>query len=107
MNVDFDNPPTPVGSRTVNGFMTPAAGVIMGTGGRCWVKITDNDEAPYSLPNDPLMDRDGIVYLRVMGIQKVGAGQVSTYGGTVKNSTGKSLKRYSFRWCNWRRRSDC
>ena len=89
MNVDFDNPPTPVGTRTINGLMTPAAGVPIGTGGRYWVRITDNDndEAPYSLANDPLTDRDGIVYLRVMGIQKVGAGQISTYGGTVKNST--------------------
>ncbi|MDA2934745.1 hypothetical protein MYX82_10440 [Acidobacteria bacterium AH-259-D05] len=87
MNVDFDNPPTPIGTRTVNGLLTPAAGTTLGTGGRYWAKITDNkDEAPLGSSDDPLVDQDGTIYLRVMGIQRVGAGQISTYGGTVKNS---------------------
>ncbi|MDA2934828.1 hypothetical protein MYX82_10870, partial [Acidobacteria bacterium AH-259-D05] len=124
MNVDFENPPTQIGTRTVFGLLTPAAGVDLGGGGRYWVKITDNndgdgidedlatdtdgdsdptndlfvdDEDGVDADNDGLddangdpmdkvFDTDGIIYMRVMGIQRVGAGQVSAYGGTVKNS---------------------
>ncbi|MDA2934747.1 pilus assembly PilX N-terminal domain-containing protein [Acidobacteria bacterium AH-259-D05] len=82
MNVDFDNPPTSIGTRTVNGLLTPAAGTTLGTGGRYWAKITDNDDGDSDLTTDV----DGKIYLRVMGIQRIGAVQVSTYGGNVKNS---------------------
>ena len=81
MNVDFNDPPTPIGTRTVNGLLTPAGGVSLGSG-RYWAKITDNDDGD----GDLTADVDGKVYLRVMGVQRIGGGQVSTYGGTVKNS---------------------
>ncbi|MDA2934824.1 pilus assembly PilX N-terminal domain-containing protein [Acidobacteria bacterium AH-259-D05] len=82
MNVDFDNLPTQIGTRNVNGLLTPAGGTTLGTGGRYWAKLTDNDDGD----SDLTVDADGKVYLRVMGIQKIGGGQVSTYGGTSKNS---------------------
>ena len=82
MNVDFDDPPTPIGTRTVNGLLTPPTGEVTSAGGRHWVKLSDNDDGDADL----MVDADGRFYLRVMGIQSNGAGQASTYGGTVKNS---------------------
>ncbi len=84
MNIDFENPPTRMADRTVNGFLTPGEGVSMGVGGRYWAKISDNDDGDSDLTTDV----DGLVYLRAIGIQRIGAGQISTYGGTVKNSVG-------------------
>jgi len=84
INIDFENPPSQITTRTVNGFLTPAEGIPLGDGGRYWAKITDNDDGDGDLTSDV----DGIVYLRALGIQRIGAGQISTYGGTVKNSVG-------------------
>ena len=81
---------------------------------RYWVKITDNndgDEIDEDLitdtdgdsdptndlyvddedgigadPVDSQYDTDGTIYMRVLGAQPLGAGQTSTYYGTVKNS---------------------
>ena len=83
MNVDFDNLPAQLGTRTVKGLMTDVAGEVLPNGGRYWVKLTDNDDGDSDLDTD----QDGTVYMRVLGIQPLGAGQASTYGGTVKNST--------------------
>ncbi len=82
MNVDFENLPTQIGTRTVNGFLTPAGGVPFGTGGRYWAKTTDNDDGD----GDLTVDTDKTVYLRVVGIQRNSGGQVSIYGGNVQNS---------------------
>jgi hypothetical protein len=82
INVDFDHPPSPIATRNVNGLLTPASGNTLPTGGRFWAKISDNDDGD----GDLTADVDGQVYLRVIGVQRNGAGQVSTYGGTVKNS---------------------
>jgi hypothetical protein len=84
MNIDFENPPSRMATLTVNGFLTPGEGVSLADGGRYWAKISDNDDGD----GDPTSDVDGIVYLRALGIQRIGAGQISTYGGTVKNSVG-------------------
>lgn len=84
MNIDFENPPSRMATLTVNGFLTPGEGISLGDGGRYWAKISDNDDGD----GDPTSDVDGIVYLRALGIQRIGAGQISTYGGTVKNSVG-------------------
>jgi hypothetical protein len=84
MNIDFDNPPTRMATLTVNGFLTPGEGIPLGGGGRYWAKVSDNDDGDGDLTSDV----DGIVYLRALGIQRIGAGQISTYGGTVKNSVG-------------------
>ena len=82
MNVDFENPPSPIGTRNATEFLTPAGGVSLGSGARYFAKITDNDDGDGDLTTDV----DGIILLRTMGIQRLGAGQMSTYGGTVKNS---------------------
>ncbi|MDA2934471.1 hypothetical protein MYX82_09015 [Acidobacteria bacterium AH-259-D05] len=92
MNVDYDNPPIPIGTRTVAGLLTPPSGQLLGSGGRYWAKITDNNDGD----NDLSSDEDGKIYLRVMGIQRSAPGQISTYGGTAKNSvtiTEATLKR--------------
>ncbi|MDA2928080.1 hypothetical protein MYX78_12795, partial [Acidobacteria bacterium AH-259-G07] len=81
MNVDFDNPPAPIGNRTVNGLLTSASGETLAGGGRYWAKITDNDDGD----SDLTADVDGTVFLRVLAVEK-SLGQISTYGGTVKNS---------------------
>ncbi|MDA2930502.1 hypothetical protein MYX84_11245 [Acidobacteria bacterium AH-259-O06] len=82
MNVDFENLPQQIGTRTVNGFLTPAEGVPFGTGGRYWAKTTDNEDGD----SDMTADTDKKIYLRVLGIQRNSGGQVSIYGGNVKNS---------------------
>ncbi len=82
MNVDFENPPSSIGTRNATGFLTPANGVSMGSGARYFAKITDNDDGDGDLTTDV----DGIILLRTMAVQRLGAGQMSTYGGTVKNS---------------------
>ncbi|MCH8015998.1 MAG: hypothetical protein IH917_05155, partial [Acidobacteria bacterium] len=82
MNVDFENLPSPIGTRNATGFLTPAGGVSLGSGARYFAKITDNDDGDGDLTTDV----DGIVILRTLAIQRLGAGQMSTYGGTVKNS---------------------
>ncbi|MDA2931392.1 pilus assembly PilX N-terminal domain-containing protein, partial [Acidobacteria bacterium AH-259-O06] len=82
MNIDFDNPPALIGNRTVTGLLTSASGNTLAGGGRYWAKITDNDDGD----SDPTADVDGKVYLRVLGLEKSTPGQVSTYGGNLKNS---------------------
>ena len=82
MNVDFDNPPGSIGTRSVAGLLTSAAGDTLPSGGRYWAKVTDNDDGD----GDPTTDQDGEVFLRVLAVQSIGAGQISTFGGTVKNT---------------------
>ena len=82
MNVDFENLPSPIGTRNATGFLTPAGGVSLGSGARYFAKITDNDDGD----GDLTIDVDGIIFLRTLAVQRLGAGQMSTYGGTVKNS---------------------
>ena len=82
MNVDFDNPPSQIGTRSVAGLLTSAAGDTLPSGGRYWAKVTDNDDGD----SDLTTDQDGTVYLRVLAVQRIGAGQISTFGGTVKNT---------------------
>ena len=82
MNVDFENLPSSIGTRNATGFLTPAGGVSLGSGARYFAKITDNDDGD----GDLTADVDGIIFLRTLAIQRLGAGQMNTYGGTVKNS---------------------
>ena len=82
MNVDFENLPSSIGTRNATGFLTPAGGVSLGSGARYFAKITDNDDGD----GDLTADVDGIIFLRTLAVQRLGAGQMSTYGGTVKNS---------------------
>ena len=82
MNVDFDNPPTQISTRSVAGLLTSASGETLPDGGRYWAKLTDNDDGD----SDLTTDQDGKVYLRVLAVRRIGAGQISTFGGTVKNT---------------------
>jgi hypothetical protein len=88
-NVDFENPPTG-GARTVTGLLTPPTGDLISVGdvrGRFFGKVTDNqDEAPLGLADDPLVDQDGKVYVRVVGIYRGTGGEVNSYGSSAKNS---------------------
>ena len=82
MNVDFHNPPTQISTRSVAGLLTSASGETLPDGGRYWAKLTDNDDGDSDLSTD----QDGTVYLRVLAVRSLGAGQISTFGGTVKNT---------------------
>ncbi len=82
MNVDFDSPPAQIGTRSVAGLLTSPSGDTLPSGGRYWAKVTDNDDGDGNLTTD----QDGEVYLRVLAVQSIGAGQISTFGGTVKNT---------------------
>jgi len=90
-NVDFESTlPGSVGSRTVRGLLTPVGGQAVTAGpyaGRYFAKLTDNeDEAPLGLQNDPGRDRDGFLYLRVVGVYRGLPGETVNYGSTVKNA---------------------
>jgi hypothetical protein len=80
-NINFNAPPAGV-NRTVSGMLTPASGVVLGTG-RYWAKLSDNSEAD----NDYRVDSDGTVYLRVIGIHQSTLAQTTTsYGTNRKNA---------------------
>ncbi|MCH6570295.1 MAG: hypothetical protein IH794_09315, partial [Acidobacteria bacterium] len=64
MNVDFENLPSPIGTRNATGFLTPAGGVSLGSGARYFAKITDNDDGDGDLTTDV----DGIILLRTLAI---------------------------------------
>lgn len=89
-NIDFESPPGSTGGRAVTGLLTPPLGWDIGTGsyaGRYFAKLTDNeDETLWGLANDPRTDRDGLVYLRIVGIYRGKLGETSTHGSTLKNS---------------------
>ncbi len=69
-SIDFNNPPYPKGARTAFGLLTPPQGVAMGSG-RYFASIADNeDEMPLGLPDDPRVDTDYTVYMRVIGVHR-------------------------------------
>jgi len=80
-NIDFDNPPSPVGSRQVTGLLTPGDGRLIGEG-RFFARISDNNDGD----GDLLNDSDSVYYIRVIGIQRELPGEIPSYGGTVKNA---------------------
>ncbi|MFQ5741320.1 MAG: hypothetical protein ACE5JX_20165, partial [Acidobacteriota bacterium] len=85
-NIDFENPPAALGSRNANGFVTPPQGTSLGTG-RYFASLSDNlDETPLGLPEDPLLDSDFTVNLRVMGVQRTGPSEVNSVGTSIKNA---------------------
>ncbi|RPI27033.1 MAG: hypothetical protein EHM61_09885 [Acidobacteria bacterium] len=93
-NVDFESTlPGAIGSRSVTGLLTPPTGERFGEeddddySGHYFAKITDNrDEAAFGVPDDPRVDRDGFVYLRVVGVYRGLPGEVMTHETSVKNS---------------------
>ncbi|MFB3904331.1 MAG: hypothetical protein ACE15E_12845 [Acidobacteriota bacterium] len=90
-NIDFESSlPGATGSRTLRGLLTPPEGETITTGpyaGRYFAKVTDNeDEAVWGLPNDPSVDRDGFLYMRVVGVYRGTPGELANYGSAIKNS---------------------
>jgi hypothetical protein len=84
--IDFQTPPSRVGTRTDRGFLTPATGTLLGTG-RYFAKVSDNrDEEPMGGSDDPNTDQDATVFLRVVGVHRNIPSETVSYGGTVKNS---------------------
>ena len=91
------SPPTARGSSAlVHGLLAPPAGVPLRKFG-AWslgvldsglylAKIADNDDEVPPRPNDPLVDRDGRFFLRVMGIQPRDWPETQHYGTVPQNS---------------------
>lgn len=85
-NIDFEHTPVPIGSRTTYGFLTPASGVAMGTG-RYFARLSDNsDEAPLGFADNPRVDTDYTVILRVLGVHRASISEVNSVGTAGKNS---------------------
>ncbi len=85
-NIDFRHAPTPIGVRTLFGSMTPPTGTPQG-GGRFFASVSDNlDEGPLGLPNDPKLDSDYTIYLRVAGLHPGTNSEVNTVGTSAKNA---------------------
>jgi hypothetical protein len=95
VNIDFNNAPTPIGTRNLNGLLAPPAGVTTSiVGGYTFglvnpadpsslylAKLTDNvDDA------DLLTDLDGEVILRVMGISPGASSESTSWGTKTQNS---------------------
>ncbi len=89
-NIDFKLTPNPVGSRLMNGMLTPSLGseiVVNNYTGLYFAKLTDNqDEAILPAPDDPKADLDGKVFLRVLGIDRTIANEVTSHGSYFKNA---------------------
>ena len=81
IQIDFANPPTPIGTRTVNGLLTAPEGVPIGTG-RYFARLSDNDDGD----GDWLSDADSVVILRAIGVHRASAAEGSVYGTTTQNA---------------------
>jgi hypothetical protein len=81
VNVNFETPPAAVGTRDVNGLLTPPEGVVVGTG-RYFAKISDNDDGDAN----PLVDADGEIVVRVMGVHRSSAAETQAYGTRSNNA---------------------
>ncbi len=85
-SIDFANPPVPYSFRSAFGLVTPALGQPMGTG-RFFASISDNgDEMPLGLPNDPRVDTDYTIYMRVFGVHRGMGPEISNSQLGGKNS---------------------
>ncbi|HXK60511.1 MAG TPA: hypothetical protein PLP42_11525 [Acidobacteriota bacterium] len=82
-NIDFASPPTAAGTRTVYGYL---GSETIGDGGQYFAKVTDNEDEPEGVADDPFTDNDGMVYVRVIGIHRGLPGETTTYGSARKNS---------------------
>ncbi len=81
IQIDFANPPTPIGTRAVTGLLTPPDGIPIGTG-RYFARLSDNDDGD----GDLFSDADSVVVLRVMGVHRASAAEGSFYGTTTHNA---------------------
>lgn len=80
-SIDYNRLPSPTGSVTLNGMLTPGTGTPYGTG-RYIARISDNDDGD----GDLTLDSDFEVYIRAVGIQPGPPQQVVRYGSNFKNS---------------------
>ena len=89
IQIDYANPPAAIGTRTINGLLTPPGGVAIGTG-RYFARVTDNYEltvTPWgSTGGDPLVDTDDVVILRVMGVHRGSSTEGTVYGTNTQNA---------------------
>jgi hypothetical protein len=95
-NVDYEQLPGSISSRQVYGLMTPAEGVPL-NGGRYFARLTDNeDEAIFGGGgDDPMVDLDQTVYLRVIGVHRgaVGGNRTAGRGSNAVAILEATLKR--------------
>lgn len=80
-NIDFRNPPQPVGTFSVQGLLTPASGTPLGSG-HFFARVSDNADGD----SDLNFDTDNSVYLRVIGVHPAPLSEIASHGGNVKNS---------------------
>ena len=80
-NIDYRNPPEPVGYIRIPGLLTPVSGSPMGSG-YFFARISDNLDGD----NDPEIDSDHTIFLRVTGVHPGPLAEIASHGGTVKNS---------------------
>ena len=88
IQIDYANPPAAIGTRTINGLLTPPGGVAIGTG-RYFARVTDNDDGiviPGISLGDPLSDTDNVVILRVMGVHRGSSAEGTVYGTNTQNA---------------------
>jgi hypothetical protein len=81
IQIDFANPPTPIGTRAVRGLLTPPQGIPIGTG-RYFARLSDNDDGD----GDLFSDTDSVVILRVMGVHRAAAAEGNFYGTSTQNA---------------------
>ncbi len=80
-NIDYLNPPEPIGTISIPGLLTPPSGAILGPG-YFFARISDNDDGD----SDDTLDSDYTVYLRVVGVHRAPLSEITSHGGFVKNS---------------------
>jgi hypothetical protein len=80
-NVDYRNPPQPVGTIRVPGLLTPASGTALGTG-YFFARVSDNADGD----GDLNFDSDYSVFLRVIGVNPAPLAEITSHGGFVKNA---------------------
>ena len=80
-NIDFRNPPQPVGTIRVPGLLTPASGTLLGTG-YFFARVSDNNDGD----GDTTFDSDYSVFLRVIGVSPAPLAEITSHGSFAKNA---------------------
>lgn len=80
-STDYERLPSPVGTLSLSGLLTPAAGVPLDRG-RYFSRISDNDDGD----GNPGEDSDGRVYVRTVGVHPGSPQELRIFGSRVNNS---------------------
>lgn len=80
-NIDYFDPPSPLGYINVPGMLTPPSGTPLGSG-HFFARISDNDDGD----DDDTFDSDFTVFLRVVGVHPAPIGEMYAHGGYARNS---------------------